>query len=216
MFENARSRLKKDYEGRKKAYDRKSIPPNKFSVGQLVRRKLEDNARSGKFAPRYDGPFEITRLFENNPNVVEIKKHDGTKDTVNVSKIHHWELAPPELMCDKAKTPADSSKTVKVPRKIKIGNIAETPEEVDNQDDPEIPEKADIEENLEPQENPLISLENAVSTTAPTRQAERQIALIEPRPQRNRQQSVWLKDYVNFLVTVIAKSLTQDLTEIRR
>ena len=185
----ARQRIKKDYEARKKAYDKKSIPPNKFSVGQLVRRKIE--SRIGKFAERYEGPFEVTRVFEDNPNVVEIRKDDGTNDTVNVSKIHHWVLAPPELVCERAKTPEDSVKIVRVPRRIR--SMKDTTQQVDEVQ--ATPLSLDIPVGPSP-EDPLIQLENFQQNPEPYQLQldPRQSIMQDPRPKRLRQQSVWLKD----------------------
>ena len=187
LFDIARQRIKKDYEARKKAYDKKSIPPNKFSVGQLVRRKIE--SRIGKFAERYEGPFEVTRVFEDNPNVVEIRKDDGTNDTVNVSKIHHWVLAPPELVCERAKTPEDSAKTVRVPRRIR--SMKDTTQQVDEVQ--ATPLSLDIPVGPSP-EDPLIQLENFQQNPEPYQLQldPRQSIMQDPRPKRLRQQSVFI------------------------
>ena len=133
LFDLTRKKLEKDVLARKKAYDRKSVPPSKFSVNQLVRRKVD--IRVGKFAPRYEGPFRITRIFPNNPNVVEIDK-GGNLDTVNVSKIRPWEEIPPDLICDKLVTPVDSLATMRVPKKIRRLSAITEEVEVDGEVEP--------------------------------------------------------------------------------
>ena len=77
---------------REQQYNKSAAEPNRFKVGDKVR-KLVDVRANGKFADRFEGPFEVIDVpIEGNH--VWIRNNEGEKKSVNVRKLIHWHERP--------------------------------------------------------------------------------------------------------------------------
>ena len=90
----ARECADKNFDQRKKLYDKNCQPPFRFETGARVAKLVEKVHRRGKLANRFDGPWVVTKVH--GPNNVSIT-NGWTVDKVNTAKLVPWVERPDTL-----------------------------------------------------------------------------------------------------------------------